>query len=84
MLFEPCSPQFRRGFRRGLSPAPSLAPAVFPEQSGSPPAAGRAPRAMLPGLLHPGWGKFPGASPGMHRNPSEVVVILEIVPSRRL
>jgi len=36
-MLELCSPPFRRG---EVPPAPSPAPAVFPEQSGSPPVAG--------------------------------------------
>lgn len=75
MLFELCSPRFRhgfgcvfgRGFRCGLRPAP--APAVFPEQSGSPPVAGRAWRAALLGWLHPGWGNSQGLPWGCTKIP---------------
>lgn len=80
-LFELCSPWIgvgsRHGIRRGSCPAPSPAPAAFPAQSGTPPAPASM-ETSAPGLAEP-W----RASPGIHRNPSEPV-ILAILCSQRL
>lgn len=82
MLFELRSPRFRRGSRRGLGcglrPAP--APAVSPEQSGSPPVASRAWGAPLPGLAAPRLGEIPRGFPRDAPNPA-AVLIWERVPS---